>query len=238
MVRPATSSDLSSITKMLAANQSLADGYRQLYQGQPATGASLGIAPTVTGIFNGNLATVEGVGAVPGSATTTTPYLPPGASPKFVSPNQGLVSVTLTRFLARITGAVVFNERAGEIEHAPGRSNSIRADMGGPINIGSIGHMGNEVTINALSGGELSIGQNFVAGSNATILGCSSSTTKIAMGDNVTIGNGAVVQGTSLGRGSTVGDRAYLLNSTFPAGTHIPAGAIYESNKLIGYVQW
>ena len=110
--------------------------------------------------------------------------------------------------------------------------------MGGPINIGSIGHTGNGVTINALSGGELSIGQNFVAGSNAIILGGRSSTTKIAIGDNVTIGNGAVVQGTSLGSGSTVGDRAYLLNSTFPAGTQIPAGAIYESNKLIGYVEW
>ena len=42
---------------------------------------------------------------------------------------------------------------------------------------------------------------------------------------------------TSLGSGSTVGANAYLLNSTFPANTVIPAGAIYVNNKLQGYVQ-
>lgn len=46
-----------------------------------------------------------------------------------------------------------------------------------------------------------------------------------------------VVEGTSLGSGSTVGDRAYVLDSTFPAGTQIPAGAIYENNTLVGFVE-
>ncbi len=238
MVRPVTSSDLTGISSKLSANLSVAAGYSTLFQGQSATGASAGLATTITSIFTGNLAAVEGVSSEPGSATATTPYLPAGASPKFVSPNRGLVSVTLNNFPARITGNVVFNERAGEVAHQLGRRNSIRADMGGPINMGSIGHTGNGVTINALSGGKLSIGQNFVAGNNATILGGSSSTTKVVIGDNVTIGNGAVVSGTSLGSGSTVGDNAYLLDSTFPAGTQIPAGAIYDNNTLIGYVQW
>jgi len=93
------------------------------------------------------------------------------------------------------------------------------------------------VTINSPAGGELTIGQNFVAGNNATILG-GSSTTKVVIGDNVTIGNGAVVSGTSLGSGSTVGDHAYVFDSTFPAGTKIPAAAIYENNKLVGFVAW
>ena len=143
----------------------------------------------------------------------------------------------INNFRARITGAVTFDERAGQVVHALGRGNSIRADMGGSIKIGSIGNTGNSVTINALSG-ELTIGQNFVAGSNATILGSSTSTAKIAIGDNVTIGNAAVVEGTSLGSDSTVGAHAFLLDSTFPAGTQIPAGAIYDNNVLIGYVEW
>jgi hypothetical protein len=50
--------------------------------------------------------------------------------------------------------------------------------------------------------------------------------------------DGAVVSGTSLGSGSTVGDHAYVLDSTFPAGTQIPAGAIYENNTLVGFVEW
>ena len=222
---------------MLTADQSLATGYNTLYQGQSATGASVGIPTTVTGIYYGNLATVEGAKSEPGSATATTAYLPPGTGPKFVSPNQGPVTGLLNNFPARVTGAVVFNERAGDVAHRLGRSNSIRADMGETINIGSIGHTGNGVTINSPAGGELTIGQNFVAGNNATILG-GSSTTKVVIGDNVTIGNGAVVSGTSLGSGSTVGDHAYVFDSTFPAGTKIPAGAIYENDTLVGFVAW
>ena len=211
----------------MTANQSLATGYNTLYQGQSATGASPGVAATVTGVYNGNLAAVEGASSQPGSPTATTAYLPPGTGPKFPSPNQGLVTGLLSNFPARVTGGVVFNERAGEVAHHLGRSNSIRADLGQPITIGSIGQTGTGVTINSPAGGQLTIGQNLVAGNNATILG-DSSTTKVVIGDNVTIGNGAVVYGTSLGSGSTVGDHAYVLDSTFPAGTQIPAGAIYD----------
>ncbi len=237
MVVRVTSSDLNNINSQLTANQSLATGYNTLYQGQSATGASPGVAATVAGIDNGNLAAVEGANSQPGSPTASTAYLPPGTGPKFPSPNQGLVTGLLSNFPARVTGAVVFNERAGEVAQRLGRSNSIRADLGQPITIGSIGHTGTGVTINSPSGGQLTIGQNFVAGNGATILG-DSSTTKVVIGDNVTIGNGAVASGTSLGSGSTVGDHAYVLDSKFPAGTQIPAGAIYENNRLVGFVEW
>ena len=130
---------------------------------------------------------------------------------------------------------MVFDQPAGAVSRHLGRSNSIRADMGETISIGSIGQTGRGVSINS-PGGQVTIGTNFAAGNNATILG-GSSTVKVLIGDNVTIGSGAVVSGTSLGSGSTVGDRAYLLNSTFPAGTQIPASAIYENNVLVGFVQ-
>ncbi len=237
MVVRVTSSDLNNINSRLTANQSLATGYNTLYQGQSATGASPGVAATVTGIDNGNLAAVEGASSQPGSPTASTAYLPPGTGPKFSSPNQGLVTGPLSNFPARITGGAVFHGRARDVAHQLGRSNSIRADLGQPITIGSIGHTGTGVTINSPSGGQLTIGQNFVAGNGATILG-DSSTTKVVIGDNVTIGNGAVASGTSLGSGSTVGDHAYVLDSKFPAGTQIPAGAIYENNRLVGFVEW
>jgi len=238
MVRPATSSALSAITSELTANKSLATGYTTLYQGQSATGTDGFVPSSVTGVYNGNLTTIEGASSEPGSATASTAYLPAGASPKFLTARSGLVARPNHSFPARVTGAVDFNEPAGAVAAHLGRRNSIRADQGGPIIIGSIGHTGTAVTINALSGGKLSIGQNFITGNNATILGGGTSTTKVLIGDNVTIGNGAVVEGTSLGSGSTVGDRAFLLDSTFPAGTQIPAGAIYDNNVLIGYVEW
>ena len=231
MVVAVTNSDISGLNKMLAANLTLAQGYNTLYQGQSATGPSPGVDPAdVTGIYNGNLATVEGAGQQPGSPTATTAFLPPGAGPKFPSPHQGLVQGnlnTLPRPGHRRGGLPL----PGPRRRPPPRAEQLdpRPIMGQPITIGSIGQTGIGVTINSPGGGQLTIGQNLVVGNNATILG--DATTKTVIGDNVTIGNGAVVEGTSLGSGSTVGDRAYLLNSTFPAGTQIPAGAIYDQQR-------
>jgi carbonic anhydrase/acetyltransferase-like protein (isoleucine patch superfamily) len=231
-----TSIDLSAITTILTANLSLATGYNTLFQGQSATGTDLFVPSKVSGVFLGNLTTIEGTSAEPDSPTASTPFLPAGASPKFLTPHLVLVPRALPQFTARVVGSVQFNQSAAGVKNHLGRSNSIRADMGGPIVVGSIGHTGLGVTINALSAGQMTIGQNFVAGNNATILGGISKTT-MAIGNNVTIGNGSVVEGTSLGDGSTVGDGAFLLNSSFPAGTQVPAGAIYENNKLIGFVE-
>jgi carbonic anhydrase/acetyltransferase-like protein (isoleucine patch superfamily) len=221
---------------MLTNNLTLAQGYNTLYQGQSATGVSPGVDPTISGIFNGNLSTIEGAGPQPGSPTATTAFLPPGKSPTFPSPHQGLVVGNLNGFRARVTGGAAFHSRAAAVAHHLGRSNSIRADQGQPITIGSIGQTGTGVTINSPGGGQLTIGQNLIAGDNVTILG--DGTTKVVIGDNVTIGSGAVVVGTSLGSGVTVGASAYLQNSSFPAGTNIPAGSIYINNKLTGSVEW
>jgi carbonic anhydrase/acetyltransferase-like protein (isoleucine patch superfamily) len=236
MVRAVTNTDISALNKMLAANLSLAQGYNTLYQGQSATGTSPGIAPPTTGMYNGNLAAISGANNEPGSATASTAFLPAGSSPKFLSPNQGLVAVTLDTLRARVTGGVVFNSMASAVAHSLGRSNSIRADIGQPITIGSNIHTGSGVTITSPGNGPIAIGNNFQVGNNVSIIG--NSTTKMVIGDNVTIDSGAVVEGTSLGNGSSVGASALLLNSTFPAGTQIPAGAIYENNKFLGYVEW
>jgi carbonic anhydrase/acetyltransferase-like protein (isoleucine patch superfamily) len=231
-----TTAQLTAVAKLLSSNLALAYGYNQLYQGQSATGASPGVDPSVTGINNGNLSAIEGTSQQPGSPTASTPYLPPGSAPKFPSPHQGLVPGRLFGFRARVTGGTIFNSRAASIAHSVGRGNSIRADQGQPIAIGSIGRTGNNVTINSPQGGQLTIGDNLIAGNNAVIL--SGGTVKAAIGNNVTIGNGAVVDQSSLGDGSMVGDRAYVFGSTFPAGTNIPAGAIYINNKLVGSVAW
>lgn len=235
-VVPVTAADVSALTKALSNNRLLAQGYNTLYQGQSNTGVSPGVDTTVTGVFNGNLSMVEGAGPQPGSPTASTSFLPPGKNPQFPSPRQGLVGANLFNFRARVTGGAVFQSRARDVAQGVGRSNSIRADLGQPITVGSIARTGNGVTINSPAGGQLTIGRNLVAGDNATILG--DGTTKVTLGDDVNIGAGAVVVGTSLGSGVSVGSRAYLLNSNFPAGTSIPAGAVYVDNHLTGYVEW
>jgi carbonic anhydrase/acetyltransferase-like protein (isoleucine patch superfamily) len=233
MVVPVTSSDLSTLKLTLTDAVVLAAGYTNLYQGGSATGANIGANPGIGGIYNGYLPNVEGVSPSPGPSyvggTKKT-------SPEFPTPHQGLIGTDLFNFPGRVIGQAIFtDQRAGSLAHHLGRANSIRADVGQPITIASIAHTGLHVTITAPSGGTLTIGSGFRAGNDAVILGQSGVKAKI--GDDVSIGSGAVVTATSLGSDSTVGANAYLLDSTFPAHTVIPAGAIYVNNKFQGYLQ-
>ncbi len=233
MVVKVTSSDTSTLKQVLTDSQGLAAGYTNLYQGGSATGANIGGNPAIGGIYNGYLPGVEGASMSPGpSYVSGTKKL----GPEFLTPLQGLIGTTLYNFPARVVGEVEFqDQRAWQVALHLGRANSIRADEGQPISIGSIKHTGLHVTISSPLGGTLTIGQDFRAGTGAVILGGPSVNAKI--GDSVTVGAGAVLDRTSLGSGSTVGKGAYLQTSTFPANTVIPPGAIYINNKLQGYVE-
>ena len=234
MVVPVTAAELATIVKTLSENESLAAGYTALYQGNSATGASTGASPTVSGVNNGDLATILGANQQPGPASAS--FEPAKSAPEFLSPHQGLVASVLSTFPARITGGVHISMRAWQAAFHLGRANAIRADQGQPIVIGSIAHTGTHVTINSPLGGQLTIGRNFTADTGAVILSGPNVNAKI--GDDVTIGAGAVVTQSSIGSNSSVGQDAYLMNSTFPANTVIPPKAIYINNKFEGYVQW
>jgi carbonic anhydrase/acetyltransferase-like protein (isoleucine patch superfamily) len=233
MVVAVTSSDLAALKLNLTDSQGLAAGYTNLYQGGSATGASPGANPAIGGIYNGYLPNVEGASPSPGPSYVGGTKK---EGPEFLTPNRGLTGSLLYNFPARVIGPAEFTgQRALQVALHLGRANSIRADEGQPITIGSIAHTGRHVTISSPLGGSLAIGEDFRAGNDAVILGGTAAKAKI--GDDVSIGSGAVVDTTSLGSGSTVGAGAYLLDSSFPANTVIPAGAIYVNNKLQGYVQ-
>jgi carbonic anhydrase/acetyltransferase-like protein (isoleucine patch superfamily) len=234
MVAPVTTSDVSTIKSTLSENESLATGYSQLYQGNSATGASPGANPTLGGINSGDLAAIEGANLEPGPSSAS--FEPSKSGPQFQTPHQGLIGVQLANFPSRFTGKVVINMMALRAAHRLGRANAIRADQGQPIVIGSIARTGFRVTINSPLGGTLTIGNGFRTGSNVVLL--SGPNVNAKLGDDVNIGSGAVVVQTSLGSHSTVGQGAYLFNSTFPANTVIPPKAIYLNNKFQGYVRW
>jgi carbonic anhydrase/acetyltransferase-like protein (isoleucine patch superfamily) len=234
MVVAVTVSDIATVEKTLAENESLASGYITLYQGNSATGASPGADPKRSGINNGNLSTILGAGQEPG--TSLASFEPSSSSPAFTTAHQGLTQAILANFPARITGQVEIGMRAWQAAFRLGRASAIRADQGQPIVIGSISHTGRHVTINSPLGGQLTIGRNFTADTGAVIV--SGPNVNAKLGDDVTIGTGAVVTQSSIGSNSSVGRDAYLLNSTFPANTVIPPKAIYINNKFQGYVQW
>lgn len=227
-----TSTDTSNLKLLLTNTVGLAAGYTNLYQGGSATGANQGGNPAVGGVYNGYLPNVEGASPSPGPSYVGGTKK---VSPAFLTPLDARIGAALYNFPGRVIGDVVFDQRAWQVALHLGRANSIRADAGQPITIGSIAHTGRHVTITIPTGGNLTIGDDFRAGTGAVILGGTAGNVKI--GDDVSIGAGAVVDTSSLGSGSTVGAGAYIENSNFPANTVIPAGAIYINNKLQGYVQ-
>ncbi len=232
MVVAVTSSDTSTLKLTITDAIGLAAGYTSLYQGSSATGVNSGGNPAIGGIYNGYLPNIEGASPSPGPSYVGGTKK---AAPAFLTPKVGVIGSLLFNFPARVIGPASFDQRAWQVALDLGRANSIRADEGQPITIGSIRHTGLHVSISSPLGGTLTIGQDFRAGNDAVILGGPG--VKSVIGDNVSIGSGAVVTTTSLGSGSTVGANAYLQNSTFPANSVIPAGAIYVGNKLQEYVQ-
>ncbi len=232
LVTPVTSAQLSTIATTITDGGLLAGGYTTLYQGNSATGASLGT--NTSGINNGNLTTVEGASSEPGSAATGSFEPTTAFSPQFVGPGNILFQASLFNFPARVIGQVIFGQTPSQVVDHIGLRNSIRADEGQPIVIGSIASTGTAVSINSPLGGTLSIGQNFVAGDNSVIL--SGTGTNAVIGDNVAIGAGAVVVQSSIGTGATIGAGAYVAQSKIAAGTTVAPGSIIIDNVFKGFV--
>jgi carbonic anhydrase/acetyltransferase-like protein (isoleucine patch superfamily) len=246
--------DQTTMVKSLTNSKLLAQGYSTLYQGQAATGVSPGVA--VNPPFNGNLANVEGANFEPlfqiayptvtgnlltVQATTLAPTVSastaaPTTTPSFRAPSGKQLEAQLTDFPARVTGGSNFFFRARKAAHHLGRSNSIAADQGQPINFDGIAGTGRGVTINSPLGGSLAIGQGLQVGNGAVILGGDSA--KFTIGNNVTIGANSVVSQSSLGDGTVIGSHAYVFGSNLPAGTVVPDNAIIIAGKRAGTVQW
>jgi carbonic anhydrase/acetyltransferase-like protein (isoleucine patch superfamily) len=247
---------LSDLTTSLTRSSQLASGYTSLYQFNTATGANPGT--TTSGVQNGSLAAVLGTSQEPGPATATVAtgitFEPSKTGPKFLGPSGNLVEADVPGVPIRATGDVRFYDtRAHTVLRRVGTSNAIRADQGQPISFVTAPSTGNAVTINSPLGGTvtttsgtttttktiggLTVGVNFQAGNNSVILGGADNTTYV-IGDNVTIGQGAVVERTTIFQGAVIGARSFVSQSIVPPGTVIPPGTVMINNKVVGQVQW
>ena len=158
-----TAADLSTVTKEVANSVALAGGYTTLFQGNSATGGAASAGPIPAAIsasgstvFFGALNTVLGASSEPGSKNVT--FEPTtGTAPTFLTAKgtQEPIAINLSyRFPARFIGGVsVANQGAGAVRAALGKGDTIRADEGQPIKIGSISHLGNGVSIRSPLGG-------------------------------------------------------------------------------------
>lgn len=135
-------------------------------------------------------------------------------------------TVNLEEF-ARIVGDVQIAEHSLVRQRA-----TIRADEGTPISIGRGAIIGNRVTFHALRGTEIRIGEYLAVSDDAVlhgplemgnenVVGDDTVVFRVRVGDNVQIGEGAIV----------VGPAGKELTLEIPDDTLIPAGAIVTSEK-------
>jgi carbonic anhydrase/acetyltransferase-like protein (isoleucine patch superfamily) len=133
-------------------------------------------------------------------------------------------------------GQVNFHTRAALVAHHLGRSNVIRGDGGQPVNFAGFPDTGAFVSVDAPVGNRVTIGTGLQAANNAVLV--ADFTKNLVVGNNVTVGPGAVISGSTIGNDVTIGARAYVSESTLANGTIIPDGTIMVSNKVLGKIQW
>jgi carbonic anhydrase/acetyltransferase-like protein (isoleucine patch superfamily) len=166
-----TSTIVTNTTKEIADSVALASGYATLYQGNSATGgaAIAGPIPSAVSaagstIFFGALNTVLGASSEPGSKNVT--FEPASGTPKFLTAagtTQAIAPNLSYLFPARFIGGVTVSDQgADSVASVLGKGDTIRADEGQPIKIGSIARIGNDVSIRSPLGGVQGITQTTV----------------------------------------------------------------------------
>ena len=123
---------------------------------------------------------------------------------------------------------------------------SIRADEGGPFGLGTIEAMADGVIFHALEGSDLRVGSDVSYGEGAIVHGggrpAVDPTTGVPaptiVGNDVQLGDGAVVFRSLLRNGVRVGDRTAVVGSELTVGQEIPDRTIYANDEVFGPVEW
>ncbi len=107
-----------------------------------------------------------------------------------------------------------------------GNKTSIRADEGNPIIIGDGAQIGEEVTFHALKHQTIGIGKNLKAGKHVVVHGT------ITLGDNVSLGDGAVVFNSTIGSNITIGKGALVVGVKLGDGANVPDGKVVTEQSV------
>ncbi len=180
--------------EVLEVNAEFAEHYNELYQEAGYSG-------------------VSGVSAAPKTSW----------NPKPVAPTIGK-NLRLEEF-ARVVGDVRIGANA-----VIGQRTSIRADEGAPIIIGNNAEIEDRVTFHALKGTNIKIGNNLDTDDNVVFHG------PLEVGNNLTIEDDVVLFRSKVGNNVTIGTGAIIVGVTLRDRTIVPANALIttqaEADKL------
>jgi carbonic anhydrase/acetyltransferase-like protein (isoleucine patch superfamily) len=142
----------------------------------------------------------------------------------------------------RIIGAVRMDDALDSLNAKVGRNISIRADEGEHFHIGILTSVQDRVTFHALEHTDIDVGQHDTFGFHVVVHGGPDDGAEphelTRIEDDVTVKDWAVVFRSKIGKGSTIGVRAFVDGSHLAPGTVVPDRAIMIRDKIVGYVEW
>jgi len=149
-------------------------------------------------------------------------------------------------FRNRLIGNACFEDSRARLDDVLGDRISIRADEGGPFGLGPISSMGDRVVFHALEGSDLRVGSRVTYGEGVIVHGggrpAVDPTTQLAaptvIGNDVVLGDRAVVFRSLVRNGATIGRRSAVVGSELAIGQRVPARTIYANDEVFGRVEW
>jgi len=149
-------------------------------------------------------------------------------------------------FRNRIIGDVCFENTLAQLDRRMGQRISLRADEGGPFAVGTISKMRSGVIFHALEGSDISIGNRVRYGEGVIVHGggrpavdpTTGQAAPTLIGNDVVLGDGAVVFRSLVRNGSVIGERSAVIGSELAIGQRIPPRTIYANDEVFGAVEW
>lgn len=142
-------------------------------------------------------------------------------------------------FRDRIIGDVSLADTKSALDKALGSQVSLRADEGEPFTVGSIAAMGNNTTFHALEHSKLQLGANGTYGVHSLIHGGATPFGDATItGDNLKLGDGAVLFRSRVGKNVTIGNGSLVQESDLPDGTVVPPRTVIIGGQNVGSVEW
>lgn len=175
--------------EVLEVNKEFAEHYSQLYQ-------------------QGGFEAVSGVSPAPKSSWNPNP----------VKPTIG--KNVLVEEFARIVGDVRLGSNS-----TVGRRTSIRADEGAPIIIGENANIESRVTFHALKGTSIRIGKNLNTDDNIVFHG------PLEVGDKLSIEDDGILFRSKIGNNVTIGHGAIVVGVKLRDGVKVPSNAVITTQQ-------
>jgi carbonic anhydrase/acetyltransferase-like protein (isoleucine patch superfamily) len=149
-------------------------------------------------------------------------------------------------FRNRVIGDVCFADPLRELRAAMGRRDSLRADEGAPFGVGEIAEMGDGVVFHALEHSDLRVGDRVRYGDRVVVHGGGRPTVDpttgaappTVVGDDVRLGDDAVVFRSLVRNRVRIGARSAVVGSELAVGQRIPPRIIYANDEVFGPVEW